>query len=109
MAVKQPFEYTGKWRQAILGVMGVLGGENYQYYNIDVTKAKEPSSSRRIIFFALKVLVSGSDRYRAAELIRKALEEKDFIWYGQFPGTTCLLYTSPSPRDATLSRMPSSA
>ena len=25
------------------------------------------------------------------------------------PYTTCLLYTSPSPRDATLSRMPSSA
>ena len=25
------------------------------------------------------------------------------------PNTTCLLYTSPSPRDATLSRMPSSA
>ena len=24
-------------------------------------------------------------------------------------GDTCLLYTSPSPRDATLSRMPSSA
>ena len=24
-------------------------------------------------------------------------------------GLTCLLYTSPSPRDATLSRMPSSA
>ena len=24
-------------------------------------------------------------------------------------GVTCLLYTSPSPRDATLSRMPSSA
>ena len=26
-----------------------------------------------------------------------------------FHGPTCLLYTSPSPRDATLSRMPSSA
>ena len=26
-----------------------------------------------------------------------------------FTGLTCLLYTSPSPRDATLSRMPSSA
>ena len=25
------------------------------------------------------------------------------------PNLTCLLYTSPSPRDATLSRMPSSA
>ena len=26
-----------------------------------------------------------------------------------YDGTPCLLYTSPSPRDATLSRMPSSA
>ena len=26
-----------------------------------------------------------------------------------YPAYTCLLYTSPSPRDATLSRMPSSA
>ena len=29
------------------------------------------------------------------------------IFTGQYPD--CLLYTSPSPRDATLSRMPSSA
>ena len=29
-----------------------------------------------------------------------------FTWQD---GTSCLLYTSPSPRDATLSRMPSSA
>ena len=34
--------------------------------------------------------------------------------YGRYPGRIarsgdCLLYTSPSPRDATLSRMPSSA
>ena len=30
--------------------------------------------------------------------------------YGPIPGAyICLLYTSPSPRDATLSRMPSSA
>ena len=28
---------------------------------------------------------------------------------GQAPRIVCLLYTSPSPRDATLSRMPSSA
>ena len=30
------------------------------------------------------------------------------IWSGT-PSSICLLYTSPSPRDATLSRMPSSA
>ena len=29
--------------------------------------------------------------------------------YRNHPGHACLLYTSPSPRDATLSRMPSSA
>ena len=28
---------------------------------------------------------------------------------GELASYTCLLYTSPSPRDATLSRMPSSA
>ena len=30
-------------------------------------------------------------------------------WHSGGTFTTCLLYTSPSPRDATLSRMPSSA
>ena len=29
--------------------------------------------------------------------------------YDAIQGVNCLLYTSPSPRDATLSRMPSSA
>ena len=44
-------------------------------------------------------------------------QHKDLIKYGMIPEfmgrfpvlATCLLYTSPSPRDATLSRMPSSA
>ena len=30
-------------------------------------------------------------------------------WYTHGLASSCLLYTSPSPRDATLSRMPSSA
>ena len=32
-----------------------------------------------------------------------------FVEFGQSVFEVCLLYTSPSPRDATLSRMPSSA
>ena len=45
----------------------------------------------------------------------KALFEDPFYvlhWHGDrilLPDEACLLYTSPSPRDATLSRMPSSA
>ena len=41
-----------------------------------------------------------------------ALEQstvKEAIDYGRIIGRTCLLYTSPSPRDGLLSRMPSSA
>ena len=32
-----------------------------------------------------------------------------YIFYERYENNPCLLYTSPSPRDATLSRMPSSA
>ena len=41
--------------------------------------------------------ISGSEELEMAATILKELAE------------SCLLYTSPSPRDATLSRMPSSA
>ena len=37
------------------------------------------------------------------------LVKKGFNPVPHFPARSCLLYTSPSPRDATLSRMPSSA
>ena len=38
-------------------------------------------------------------------------ENAYMVWFGDEYGSAidCLLYTSPSPRDATLSRMPSSA
>ena len=40
-------------------------------------------------------------------LVRKLLKAK--VVFDMDSHMTCLLYTSPSPRDATLSRMPSSA
>ena len=36
-------------------------------------------------------------------------ELREMLASDAVPVNTCLLYTSPSPRDATLSRMPSSA
>ena len=47
------------------------------------------------------VLLEGRDGAGKSGTIR------EFTQY--LPPYTCLLYTSPSPRDATLSRMPSSA
>ena len=40
---------------------------------------------------------------------KKELTIKDIMVKAHKPAKDCLLYTSPSPRDATLSRMPSSA
>ena len=38
-----------------------------------------------------------------------SIEDNPLIDFGPYVFSSCLLYTSPSPRDATLSRMPSSA
>ena len=43
-----------------------------------------------------------------ADLPIKWDADANIKWKAELPGP-CLLYTSPSPRDATLSRMPSSA
>ena len=41
--------------------------------------------------------------------IRNVMSDLENLGFLSSPHTSCLLYTSPSPRDATLSRMPSCA
>ena len=49
-------------------------------------------------------------KVRASNADQSRLLIRDFVnQYNAADRETCLLYTSPSPRDATLSRMPSSA
>ena len=48
-------------------------------------------------------------RARLVSGIRRWLDQRDFLEIETPVLQSCLLYTSPSPRDATLSRMPSSA
>ena len=45
-------------------------------------------------------------RFAPVTLIRDTMQG---VWVAGLPHQTCLLYTSPSPRDRTRSRMPSSA
>ena len=42
-------------------------------------------------------------------VVLQKLQENGLVKIVPYKGTTCLLYTSPSPRDGLLSRMPSSA
>ena len=43
------------------------------------------------------------------QTIQDAIDTKDYSRLNQMVSDTCLLYTSPSPRDVRRSRMPSSA
>ena len=59
---------------------------------------------------------SAPDGQAATAMLNAALgAERSDAWLGEVtvtdrsPGNACLLYTSPSPRDRTRSRMPSSA
>ena len=58
-------------------------------------------------------LIVSHDRYFLDQVCTRVIEIDNlraWLWKGNYTQfITCLLYTSPSPRDATLSRMPSSA
>ena len=60
-----------------------------------------------------KILVEHHNSFSAAEAIAAGPQIRNFDHDGTIcrfgDGDTCLLYTSPSPRDGLLSRMPSSA
>ena len=83
----------------------------------DTSQRKRPS--KQIIMFGLSLLLGGAGVFYSKQYI-----ETQIAYYkGQFEKTEpmvsivvpnkpllrCLLYTSPSPRDGLLSRMPSSA
>ena len=53
------------------------------------------------------VLVASGDSADSTVVEMQAAEKEFDAYASQYEA--CLLYTSPSPRDATLSRMPSSA
>ena len=50
-----------------------------------------------------------AQRLRGTQQVTRMLQGTDRVISGLRPVATCLLYTSPSPRDLSTSRMPSSA
>ena len=69
---------------------------------------------RKLLRQSLVALNKSERRYTITNLgklvlsLARQIEERSIIESGKMYVRTCLLYTSPSPRDATLSRMPSS-
>ena len=75
---------------------------------------KHPHSAAHFGHFAFKpkpvlsFLDVGLDNYTGISVFLEAHKQHEVLYSAAQDGN-CLLYTSPSPRDATLSRMPSSA
>ena len=68
-----------------------------------MSETVNPMAMPRIVKVVVNIGVGeGGDRLTNAEKVLKMVT-------GVSPIRTCLLYTSPSPRDGLLSRMPSSA
>ena len=69
----------------------------------DYEKAKEKMEASKARYEAdLK-------RFKAAEIAKTEAENLEIVRIIRAMDMSCLLYTSPSPRDRSLSRMPSSA
>ena len=71
---------------------GILGGTDIPYNNVHFVDS--PIMLESVLLRTLYILQASSN-------------ERNFVFLDSV--NACLLYTSPSPRDATLSRMPSSA
>ena len=71
------------------------------YRGMNVGTAKPDAAEQARTPHRLIDIVDPSEAYSAARFRQDALREMRII--------TCLLYTSPSPRDLSTSRMPSSA
>ena len=70
------------------------------FHNADI--AKDDNSFAEAVGLYAREVLTGRPLPAACDGIMKA-------WRLEIEAKACLLYTSPSPRDATLSRMPSSA
>ena len=79
------------WPTAEIAVMGADGAVNI-IFRKDIGEADDPAKAHKEL----------SDNYKEKFASPYVAAEMGYI-------DSCLLYTSPSPRDATLSRMPSSA
>ena len=92
-------------------IVGILG----PVVDVEFPPDALPEINRALAF---DVVIDGETQEIRAEVAQQigdsrvraiALKPTDGLVRGTPVRNTCLLYTSPSPRDATLSRMPSSA
>ena len=88
----------------VIAQLKVTNPENYKEYVAKVTAVVKKFGGEYLVRNGEYQVVEGEDNFPRLVIIKFPSYEKALEWYH-----SCLLYTSPSPRDGLLSRMPSSA
>ena len=83
--------------------------EEYKEYVEKVRPIAEKFGGEYIVRGGETRVLEGTWAYPRTVVIKFPSYEKALEWYNSDEYKPCLLYTSPSPRDRTRSRMPSSA
>ena len=91
------------------GLAADLGGASLEFVYVQDAAAAKGISLKLGPFEMLGSQLSDSTNFSNPDIRAKIEAKLSKIDFTAFKGQACLLYTSPSPRDATLSRMPSSA
>ena len=89
------------WQQVDSGTMNIYGDSDQEVIIYQVTK--DPSTFRFLGYYGAKFYKFPKNRDYGSNVV-EIINTADANL-----GSTCLLYTSPSPRDTRESRMPSSA
>ena len=95
----------------ILIVEGNLREENQSFTDGGI-KTHTESLKDSINYFTKDLeidVVNPSSDSNVSDVVKNLNKYDGMIWGGSSLNIYCLLYTSPSPRDKTVSRMPSSA
>ena len=89
----------------VIAQLKVTNPENYKEYVAKVSEVVKKYDGEYLVRNGEYQVVEGEDNFPRLVIIRFPSYERALEWYH----SDCLLYTSPSPRDGLLSRMPSSA
>ena len=114
-SMKDSMVYEGN---AYLNAKGKVAEASIYWYEEDVLckcrpdmlcpPLKEPNSDNKIVIIDYKTTIS-CEPFAFNKSVKKYGYDMQAAWYRRGLLIACLLYTSPSPRDRTRSRMPSSA
>ena len=93
----------------VIAQLKVTNPENYKEYVAKVTEVVKRFGGEYLVRNGEYQVVEGEDNFPRLVIIRFPSYERALEWYHSDEYKPCLLYTSPSPRDLSTSRMPSSA